>query len=104
MATEQIKVDTTELKKYSADIKGEYQKMFNYLSQCKTTVKGLKSTWSGQAASEFYTKFDSIMVKCEEVLKIVDKYATTLSESAAVYDTNEKKVTNEANKLKIELK
>lgn len=104
MASEQIKVDTAQLKKYSTDIKSEYSKMYSYLSQCKTTVKSLKSSWTGQAATEFYTKFDAIILKCEEVLGVVDKYSKVLSESAVVYDTNEKKVSDGANKLKIKLK
>ena len=104
MASEQIKVDTQQLKAYSNEIKNSYQKMYSYLSQCKTTVKNLRSTWTGQAASEFYGRFDSIFTKCEEVLKTVNNYSVTLSQSAEVYDTNEKKVTDSANKLKINLK
>ncbi len=104
MATEQISVDTQQLKKYAADVKAGYQKMYSYLSQCRTSVKSLKSTWTGQAANDFYARFDSIIVKCEEVLKVVDGYSRALSESAQVYDTNEKTVADSANKLKIQLK
>ncbi|MBQ4311616.1 MAG: WXG100 family type VII secretion target [Oscillospiraceae bacterium] len=104
MASEQIKVDTQQLKNYSNEIKNSYQKMYNYLSQSKTAVKNLRSTWSGQGATEFYTRFDSIIAKCEEVLKVVNDYSVTLSQSADVYDSNEKKVTDSANKLKIQLK
>lgn len=104
MASEQIRVDTQQLKNYSNEIKNGYQKMYSYLTQCKTTVKNLRPTWTGQAASEFYSRFDSIIAKCEEVLKVVNDYSVTLSQSADVYNTNEKKVTDNASKLKIQLK
>ena len=104
MATEQISVDTQQLKQYSGELKASYPKMFSYLSQARTSVKSLKSTWTGPAASEFYGRFDSIIVKCEEVLKVVDGYSRALSDSAQVYDANEKTVTDNANKLKIQLK
>jgi WXG100 family type VII secretion target len=101
---EQIKVNTQQLKNYSNEIKNGYKNMYQYLSQSKTIVKGLKSSWTGAGANDFYTRFDSIMTKCESTLNIVNTYALTLSETADVYAQNEQKVSDKANKLKIKLK
>jgi len=104
MASEQIKVNTQQLKNYSSEIKNGYKNMYSYLSQSKTIVKSLKTSWTGAGANEFYARFDSIIAKCESTLTIVDTYALTLSETADVYANNEQKVTDKANKLKIKLK
>ena len=104
MAGEQIKVNTQQLKNFSNEIKNGYKNMYQFLSQSKTIVKSLKSTWTGAGANEFYAKFDSIIVKCESTLNVVNTYALTLSETADVYATNEQKVTDQASKLKIKLK
>lgn len=101
---EQIKVDTQKLKAYSGDIKNSYKNMCACLSESRTTVKNIRTTWSGAGAEEFYARFDSIITKCEEVLNVVNTYAATLSESADVYSVNEKKIADGAGKLKINLK
>ena len=104
MAGEQIKVDTKQLKTYSNEIKTSYKNMEAYLAQSQQAVKNLKSTWTGAAANEFYARYEAIRTKCEEVMNVVNTYSLTLSESADVYSTNEQKVTDSANKLKIKLK
>jgi len=104
MASEQIKVDTKQLKTYANDIKNGHKNMTAYLAQSQQAVKNLKSTWTGAAANEFYARYEAIRVKCEEVLNVVNTYSIALSESADVYSTNEQKVTDSANKLKIKLK
>ncbi len=104
MAGEQIKVDTKQLKTYSNEIKTSYKNMEAYLAQSQQAVKNLKSTWTGAAANEFYARYEAIRVKCDEVMTVVNNYSLTLSESADVYSTNEQKVTDSANKLKIKLK
>lgn len=104
MASEQIKVDTKQLKTYANEIKNGHKNMTSYLAQSQQAVKNLKSTWTGQAANEFYARYEAIRAKCEEVLNVVNTYSIALSESADVYSTNEQKVTDSANKLKIKLK
>ena len=61
-------------------------------------------TWTGSGSAEFYSRFDAIIGKCEEVLNVVNTYALTLSEAADVYSANEKKISSSAGKLKINLK
>ncbi len=104
MAAGEITVDAKQLKTYSADIKNNYKNIFSYLGEAKTAVKNLKSTWTGDAANEFYAKFNSIEGKCEETLAVVDNYARTLSETSDVYTANEKKVSESTSKLKINMK
>ncbi len=104
MAAGEITVDAKQLKTYSADIKGGYKNMYSFLSEAKTAVKNLKSTWTGDGANEFYAKFDSIAGKCEETLTVVSNYAQTLSETSDIYTANEKKVSESTGKLKINLK
>ena len=104
MADANIKVDPKQLKNYSNNIKTGYKNMYSYLSESKTAVKNLRSTWTGSGSAEFYSRFDAISVKCEEVLNVVNTYALTLSEAADVYSTNEKKISSSAGKLKINLK
>ena len=104
MAGEQIKVDTKQLKTYASEIKTAHKNMVSFLSQSQQAVKNLKPTWTGTAANEFYARYETIRVKCEEVLSVVDAYSRALSESADVYNANEQKVTDSANKLKIKLK
>ena len=58
MAEANIKVDPKQLKNYSNDIKTGYKTMYSYLTESKTAVKNLKSTWSGSGSSEFYSRFD----------------------------------------------
>ena len=104
MADANIKVDPKQLKNYSNNIKTGYKNMYSYLSESKTAVKNLKSTWTGSGSAEFYSRFDAIIGKCEEVLNVVNNYALTLSEAADVYSANEKKISSSAGKLKINLK
>ncbi|MBR4724235.1 MAG: WXG100 family type VII secretion target [Lachnospiraceae bacterium] len=104
MAGEQIKVDTKQLKTYANEIKTGYKNMTAFLAQSQQEVKNLKSTWTGTAANEFYARYEAIRSKCDEVMNIVNTYSIALSESADVYSTNEQKVTDSANKLKIKLK
>lgn len=104
MAGEQIKVDTKQLKTYANDINTGYKNMVDYLQQSQQAVKNLKSTWTGTAANEFYARYETIRARCAEVLNVVNNYSKALSESAEVYSTNEKNVTDSANKLKIKLK
>ena len=61
-------------------------------------------TSTGSGSAEFYSRFDAIIGKCEEVLNVVNTYALTLSEAADVYSANEKKISSSAGKLKINLK
>ncbi len=104
MESENIKVDTQLLKNYSKEIDASYKNMNQYLAQCKTAVKNLRATWIGKGSDEFQARFDNIFNKCSEVLNTVHTYSLTLDEAAQVYSTNEAKVTNNANKLKINLK
>jgi len=104
MASEQIKVDTQQLKNYAKEIDAGYKNMNAYLSQCKTAVKNLRTTWVGQGSEEFQARFDAIFASCEDVLNTVHTYSITLDEASQVYSNNESKVTNNANKLKIKLK
>ena len=84
MADANIKVDPKQLKNYSNNIKTGYKNMYSYLSESKTAVKNLKSTWTGSGSAEFYSRFDAIIGKCEEVLKVVNNKAQTQSEAAEV--------------------
>ena len=95
MADANIKVDPKQLKNYSNNIKTGYKNMYSYLSESKTAVKNLRSTWTGSGSAEFYSRFDAIIGKCEEVLNVVNTYA---------YSANEKKISSSAGKLKINLK
>ena len=104
MADANIKVDPKQLKNYSNNIKTGYKNMYSYLSESKTAVKNLRSTWTGSGSAEFYSRFDAIIGKCEEVLNVVNTYAFTLTEAADVYSANEKKISSSAGKLKINLK
>ena len=104
MAGEQIKVDTKQLKAYANEIKTGQKNMTSYLAQTQQAIKNLKSTWTGTAANEFYARFETIRMKCEAVLDIVNQYSVALSETAEIYNANEQKVTDSANKLKIEIK
>lgn len=104
MAEANIKVDPKQLKNYSNEIKTGYKTMYSYLSESKTAVKNLKSTWSGSGSAEFYSRFDSIIGLCEDLLNQVNSYALILSEAADVYSSNEQKISSSAGKLKINLK
>lgn len=75
MADANIKVDPKQLKNYSNNIKTGYKNMYSYLSESKTAVKNLRSTWTGSGSAEFYSRFDAIIGKCEEVLNVVNTYA-----------------------------
>jgi len=104
MAGEQIKVDTKQLKSLANDLKTCYKNMEAYLAQSQVEVKNLKSTWTGPAANEFYARYEAIRSKCDSVMTAITAYHYALSESADVYNQNEQKVTDSANKLKIKLK
>lgn len=104
MGSESIKVDTKQLQTYSANIKTNYKNMYSHMAEADTAVKNLKSTWTGNGANEFYNRYNTLSSKAKETMSIVEKYAATLTETAQIYDTNEKKVTSAASKLKINLK
>ena len=87
-----------------ANIKVDPKQVKNYSNNIKTAVKNLRSSWTSSGSTEFYSRFDAIIGKCEEVLNVVNTYALTLSEAVDVYSANEKKISSSAGKLKINLK
>lgn len=59
------------------------------LSEIKTAVINLESTWESQASETIRTKMDGMQGRFDEYKEIVDSYADFLNKTVAAYEDAE---------------
>ena len=99
MATDEIKVDPAQLRKYADDIGKCHATYRTNLASSKSQVDSLKGVWTGAAADSFNASFGQLLNKCNEGLETLGRMVNALYESADAYDRNEKAVQSEASKM-----
>ena len=94
------KADAAQMQSLASDIRKCHSQMNSSVENGKAKVDSLKGVWTGAAASDFYSQFNSVYSRCGDVLNIVEKMANDLSAAAEVYSAAEKKLDTTVGELK----
>lgn len=74
-----IKVNTDQVAQIATDIEALNKKLDEQLKNAQTTIKGLSSTWEGEAASATMQAFDEFAAKYfTNYYDVIDQYVKFL--------------------------
>ena len=67
------------------------------------TVQGLNSTWSGEAATAYYTKAKSLQPSISKMIRMIQEHSTDLQTMGVNYQESEKTAQEVAASLKTDV-
>ena len=96
----QLTVTPETLTQKSSEITVQRSNVSNIMQQIQQIVQSLQGeVWSGEAASDFHTHFNTLYQNVEHMLTSIQGYIDDLTNSARIYTTAETQVKTAADGL-----
>ncbi len=83
---EEIRVDHHELRKYASEMEKIQKTYVTLISQAEDESKKLRTLWTGEAAEQYTTSFNSIKTGCLEYIETLKATIISLNETADNYE------------------
>lgn len=99
MAIEGMQVDSVELAKAAASLREQVNNMQATLDEATQTINGTAASWESAAAENLRSRYDSLKSKFSDFYQAITNYAKFLDNTAASYESADKKIEERANEL-----
>ena len=94
-----VKVSTAQLDAAASQFDASRDKCINMVRRMMNTCTGLKGSWKGEAANNYYNKLQQIQGDLEDMKRIIDEHSKDLRAIAKVYTQTEDTVGRQAASL-----
>lgn len=94
------KVDTGQLVSAANDISNIKKGISTTVESLNAIFRKLQDSWSGDSADDLNAVGKQLQSSSNDIVAMLSRYETTLGELAGIYNDAEKKVGNNAGKLK----
>ncbi len=95
-----IKITSQVVRDAAAKINKLNMEMDNALSDIKSKMNALESTWQSDAGNEIRSAMNALQPRFNEYKEVVDSYVTFLNTTAQRYEETEQTVQNNASAFK----
>lgn len=95
-----IKITSQVVRDAAAKISNLNIEMDNALSDIKSKMNALESTWQSDAGNEIRSAMNALQPRFNEYKEVVDSYVTFLNTTAQRYEETEQTVQNNASAFK----
>ena len=85
-----LKVTPEKLTATASEFQSKGSRMQSLTQQMTSTVTGLSSIWTGEAATAYTKKFSELQDDMDKMKRMIDEHVTDLNEMARVYQQAEK--------------
>lgn len=89
MAAGTIKVSPEQLQATASEFSSQASVIANTTGEMISLVSSSSSAWTGEAASQFVSRFGQLQDDMTRIAKMVEEYSTDLTDIANVYTTAE---------------
>ncbi len=96
---EELRVSPEELRKYASEMERIQKTYTTLISQAEDETKKLKTLWTGEAADQYMSSFNSVKATCSEYIETLKATITSLNETADNYERNIQQVKSAAEDL-----
>ena len=103
MATGTIKVSPDKLNQTASEFSTEASAIANTTGEMMSLVNGASSAWTGDAATQFVSRFGQLQDDMTKLGKMAEEYARDLTDIAAVYTAAENENAQMAQSLSAEV-
>ena len=94
-----MQVNSVELRNASASLRENVNNMQTTLDEATQTINGTAASWESAAAENLRLRYDGLSQKFQDFYTAINNYATFLDNTAASYESADKKIEERANEL-----
>lgn len=94
-----IKVSPEKLKETASSFSNEGNKIQSLTNEMLNKASALSSSWEGEAAQAYMTKFKSLETDIQTLIRMVNEHVSDLNQMADAYSAAEKQNESDASAL-----
>ena len=94
-----MQVNSAELASAAANLRKNVSDMQQILDESTSTINGTAASWESAAAENLRARYTSLAAKFSDFYDAITKYAKFLDNTAAAYESADKKIEERANEL-----
>ncbi len=94
-----MQVYSVELASAAANLRKNVSDMQQILDDSTSTINGTAASWESAAAENLRARYTSLAAKFSDFYDAITKYAKFLDNTAAAYESADKKIEERANEL-----
>ena len=99
MAYEGLNVNSVELRNSATSLRENVNNMQATLDEATQTINGTAASWESAAAENLRQRYTTLSQKFQDFYDAIQNYATFLDNTAASYESADKKIEERANEL-----
>ncbi len=94
-----MQVNSAELASAAGNLRKNVSDMQQILDESTSTINGTAASWESAAAENLRARYTSLAAKFSDFYDAITKYAKFLDNTAAAYESADKKIEERANEL-----
>ena len=94
-----MQVNSVELRNGASSLRENVNNMQATLDEATQTINGTAASWESAAAENLRARYTSLAAKFSDFYDAITKYAKFLDNTAAAYESADKKIEERANEL-----